>query len=260
MKALFPAMHAVMTRRLLINFRVQPDAIAAVLPPPFRPKLVRGWAMGGICLIGLEDLRPAWVPRGLGTRSENAAHRIAVEWTEAGRTREGVFIPRRDTNSLLNRAAGGRLFPGIHHAAIFRCAQTESRFEVELRSRDRETRVSVAARLSDRWPSGSVFQSLDEASAFFRSGGCGWSPVNGAGLEGVELCTERWAMQSLEVERVESSYFSDPRRFPPGAVHFDCALLMRGIAHEWRALGRFSESASRAPRPHHRTVPFFELP
>ena len=24
-------------------------------------------------------------------------------------------------------------------------------------------------------------------------------------------------------------------RFPPGAVAFDCALLMREIAHEWHA-------------------------
>jgi hypothetical protein len=49
-------------------------------------------------------------------------------------------------------------------------------------------------------------------------------------------------MQALAVEQVESSFFNDPRRFPSGSVEFDCALLMRGIRHEWRALGRFAES------------------
>jgi hypothetical protein len=160
----------------------------------------------------------------------------------------------------LNRAAGGRLFPGLHHAATFRCAEMNSRYEIELRSQDGQTRVSVAARLSQGWPSGSVFRSLDEASAFFRSGNCGWSPVNGSGLEGVELCTKSWAMQSLAVERVESSFFNDRRRFPSGTVEFDCALLMRGIAHEWRALGKFPEPPIPAPRDHRRTTSFFELP
>ena len=137
MNALISAMHAVMARRILVNFRVRPNAVAKLLPHPFRPKLVNGWGMAGICLIRLEDLRPAWLPQCCGMASENAAHRIVVEWEENGRTREGVFIPRRDTNSLLNRVAGGRLFPGVHHPAAFRCTESGERFEVELRSRDR---------------------------------------------------------------------------------------------------------------------------
>jgi hypothetical protein len=260
MNALIPAVHAVMARRILVNFRVRPNVVAGLLPHPFRPKLVNGWAMAGICLIRLEDMRPAWMPRGCGVASENAAHRIAVEWTENGRTREGVFIPRRDTNSLLNRIAGGRLFPGVHHPAEFRCAQNCTRFEVELRSRDGETRVNVVARLADDWPGGSVFGSLEEASAFFRNGGCGWSPSNGCALEGVELHTENWTMHALAVEHVESSFFNNPHRFPPGSVEFDCALMMRGIGHEWRALGRFGESPRFPARNHHGPAAILEMP
>ena len=257
MKALISSVHAVMTRRILVNFRVRPDVAATLLPLPFRPKLVNGWAMAGICLIRLEDMRPAWLPSWCGVVSENAAHRIAVEWSENGRTREGVFIPRRDTNSLLNRIAGGRFFPGVHHPARFRSNEDGSRFEVELRSRDGETRVSVAGRVTDSWPTRSVFKNLEDASVFFRNGGCGWSPVNGCSLEGVELRTENWEMRALEIESVASSYFSDPRRFPAGAVEFDCALLMRGISHQWRALGRFP----RANASHrHGASALFEMP
>ena len=260
MNALFPTVHAVMARRILVNFRVRRDAVAALLPGPFRPKLINGWGMAGICLIRLEDMRPAWLPRVCGVASENAAHRIAVEWTENGRTREGVFIPRRDTNSLLNRVAGGRLFPGVHHPATFLCAENGDQFEVDLRSRDGNTRVSVFARLAEGWPRGSVFASLDEASAFFRNGGCGWSPSYNCALEGVELHTENWAMQALAVERAESSFFGDPRRFPVGSVEFDSALLMRGIGHEWRALGRFEEPLHLKTRCHHGSSALFEMP
>jgi len=260
MSALIPAVHAVMARRILVNFRVQPDVAAELLPHPFRPKLVNGWSMAGICLIRLEYMRPLWIPKGCGVSSENAAHRIAVEWNDNGRTREGVFIPRRDTNSLLNRVAGGRLFPGVHHPARFRCAESETRVEVDLRSRDGETRVSVVARLADYWPTDSMFLSLEEASAFFRGGGCGWSQANNCAMEGVELHTENWVMHALAVEQVQSSFFSEPRRFPAGSVEFDCALLMRGIGHEWRALGRFAQSRHVSAGNHPATADFLEPP
>lgn len=260
MKALIPAVKAVMARRILVNFRIEPAAVAELLPHPFRPKLVKGWALGGICLIRLEHTRPAWLPRAFGVSSENAAHRIAVEWTEHGCRREGVFIPRRDTNSLLNRVTGGRLFPGVHHAAEFRCAQSDTGFAVELRSRDGETQVNAVVRLTHDWPSGSVFGTLEEASDFFRGGGCGWSPANNCALEGVELHTENWTLQALSVERVESSFFNDPHRFPPGSIAFDSALLMRGIEHEWRALGCIGEQFPVRPRHHHGAAAFFEMP
>ena len=253
MKAIIPSVQAVMTRRILVNFRIQPNAVSAILPSPFRPKLVDGWAMGGICLIRLEQMRPSWLPLGTGTASENAAHRIAVQWTEEDRVCEGVYIPRRDTNSLLNRAAGGRLFPGVHHPADFRCTQNRTRFEIELHSRDGQTHVEVAARLSKTWSGNSVFPSLEAASAFFRNGGCGWSPDGRGHLEGVQLHTETWSMEPLVVERVRSTFFADSNGFTPGAVQFDSALLMRGIAHQWHALGRLSDPG--LPRPHNRHGP-----
>ena len=110
----------VIRRRILANYRVDPEVAQRQLPPPFRPKLHRGYAIGGVCLIRLEQVRPAGLPGALGLSSENAAHRIAVEWTDgAGIQREGVFIPRRDTGSLLNLVGGGRVFPGEHHSARF---------------------------------------------------------------------------------------------------------------------------------------------
>lgn len=106
-----PVIQGLIRRRLLVNFRVDPAVMETFLPEPFRPKLHAGYAIAGICLIRLEDIRPRGLPGVLGISSENAAHRIAVEWEdESGRTREGVFIPRRDTNSCLNHLAGGRSF------------------------------------------------------------------------------------------------------------------------------------------------------
>ena len=57
---------------------------------PFRPKLVKGKGIAGICLIRLKQIRPRFVPSFLGISSGNAAHRIAVEWDEHGETKPGV--------------------------------------------------------------------------------------------------------------------------------------------------------------------------
>ena len=49
-----------------------------------RPQLVEGRAVAGICLIRLGSLRPKGLPASLGVTTENAAHRIAVEWDQDG--------------------------------------------------------------------------------------------------------------------------------------------------------------------------------
>src|SRR5688572_21509855 len=79
-----PTLRGIIDRRLLVNFRVRPEVLRAFLPAPFQPKVVHGWGMAGICLIRLKDIRPRGFPSACGMDSENAAHRIAVEWEEAG--------------------------------------------------------------------------------------------------------------------------------------------------------------------------------
>ncbi|MBI2805848.1 MAG: DUF2071 domain-containing protein [Planctomycetes bacterium] len=245
-----PIMRGIIDRRILVNYRVDPGVLAPLLPAPFRPKIVGGFGMVGICLIRLKNVRPRFVPAFLGISSENAAHRAAVEWDElipdgpsppvplpggAGRvTREGVYIRRRDTSSRLNALVGGRLFPGIHSHAAFVVKETAERFEVAVHSDDDQTQMAVRARLADKLPPTSIFRSLDDASAFFQAGALGYSATpDPTTFQGLELRCDGWRVEPLDVEEVRSSFFDDPARFPAGSITFDCALLMRGLAHEW---------------------------
>ena len=232
-----PLIRGVIDRRILANYRVDPDVLARLLPSPFRPKLAGGYGVAGICLIRLKKIRPRGVPGWLGISSENAAHRIAVEWgdPQTGLTREGVYIPRRDSSSTLNVLAGGRIFTGVHHHARFDVRETDREFHIDIASDDGVTRVLVDAHLSDGLPAGSVFGDLKTASAYFEGGSVGYSTGrNGDGrLDGLELRSLGWKVEALRVERIESSFFDDVRRFPNGSIRFDCALLMRGIEHEW---------------------------
>jgi uncharacterized protein YqjF (DUF2071 family) len=242
MKTITPTMHGIIDRRMLVNFHVRPDAIQALLPPLFKPKLVDGWAMAGICLIRLKHIRPRGFPVACGLTSENAAHRIAVEWHDAGTLREGVFIPRRDTSSTLQTLVGGRLFPGVHRLAQFDVRESAKELHVRMRSRDRAMQVEVQAHPSTQIPAGSVFKSLAEAARFFERGSAGYSVTKSPDrYDGLELHTSQWPVEPLEIESVRSSFFDDLNRFPKGTIYFDCALLMSNVAHEWRVLPRMEK-------------------
>lgn len=246
-----PAIQGTIKRRLLVNFRADPAVVQRLLPGPFRPKLHSGYAIVGVCLIRLEHIRPAGLPAAFGISSENSAHRIAVQWTDdTGVEREGVFVPRRDTGSILNRIAGGRVFPGEHHAARFDVVDVDGHIKLAMRSDDGKVEVKVVGDETDTLPAGSIFGSLSKASAFFEGGSLGYSVTKDADrLDGLLLRTLGWRVGALSVSSVQSSFFEDRAVFPDGSVEFDHALIMRDIRHEWhKADDLFTGSkASAAP-------------
>jgi hypothetical protein len=232
-----PSIHGVIRRRLLVNFRVDAEVMQRQLPQPLTVKRHDESAIAGVCLIRLEQLRPTFVPEPLGLASENAAHRVAVCWTDAEGSHEGVYIRRRDSDSLLSHLGGGRVFPGKHGLATFHVNDEGERIDFEMRSRDGEVHVRLKARTATELPATSRFASLEEASAFFEKGSHGYSDTNEPHrLDGIRLVTSGWCVAPLAVDTVYSSYFADETKFPKGSVEFDCALLMRNIPHEWQSL------------------------
>ena len=231
-----PVIQGIIRRRILANFRVEPQVMQRQLPARFRPKLQRGLAVAGICLIRLEHIRPRFVPERVGLNSENAAHRVAVLWDEDGATREGVFISRRDTNSQLNHLLGGRIFPGEHHQASFSVSESESEIKLSLQSADATVVVKLEGNMAQALPATSIFSSLAEASRFFEGGSLGYSVTHDPNrLDGLNLKTRQWQVEPLELSTVYSSYFSDENKFPKSSIEFDHALIMKNVAHEWHS-------------------------
>ncbi|WP_299211611.1 DUF2071 domain-containing protein [uncultured Aquimarina sp.] len=229
-----PKIKGIIDRRILINYQVDKDVLNNYLPAPFKPKLVNGKGIAGICLIRLKEVRPKGLPKQIGISSENGAHRIAVEWTEDGNLKEGVYIPRRDTSSKLNAIAGGTIFPGIHHHAKFSVDESKGNYKVSFLSDD-ETFLSIEASETNKWNEDSVFENLNCVSDFFENGSIGYSPDK-QNFDGLELVAYDWKVSLLDVKKVQSSFFENESIFPKGSVKFDNALLMRDIEHEWIGL------------------------
>jgi hypothetical protein len=235
-----PILVGIIDRRILINYQADEAIVKRFLPPVFKPKLIKGKAIVGICLIRLKCIRPKGFPASLGISSENGAHRIAVEWKENGELKEGVYIPRRDTSSTLNSVAGGRVFPGVHHLAKFDVKEENEQFNIAFKSND-NTYLAIEARESNAWNNQSIFDNPDSASEFFKQGSIGYSPTRtGKSFHGLELKTKKWEVSALTVTKVQSSFFENKSVFPEGSIEFDNALLMKNIEHEWRSKGKIS--------------------
>lgn len=232
-----PVLTGIIRRRFLLNFRINPEVLKCVLPPPFSPRLYKGYGIGGLCLIRLEKIRPRFLPSSFGIASENAAHRFMVCWpTEDGGKSSGVYLPRRDTNSLFNHLAGGRIFPGQHHKASFDSKRQGDEFDFSMVSSDGQVSVAFQGVLSDSLPEKSVFSSMSESSKFFEEGSRGYSPLeDNKGFDGMILKIRGWAVRPIQVKRISSSYFDDQRIFPKGSIEFDHALFMENIEHEWQS-------------------------
>jgi hypothetical protein len=218
-------------RRLLVNYRIDPEVVAKRLPRPLRPQLVRGHAVGGVCFIRLGDLRPVHTPSAIGLQTENVAHRFAVEWDDPTGTNVGVYVPRRDSDSWLTALGGGRIFPGKHHRARFAVEERDLETSIIVTSLDRQLRLAVKALPVDEI-GGGLFHSTAEAIDFFRRGCLGLSP-HGSGLSAVRLQCERWTATPMRVQHMSSSLFEDLAQFPQGTCELDGALLMRNLPARW---------------------------
>jgi hypothetical protein len=227
-------MTGVIDRRLLVNYRVDPDALRPLLPDGLRLQTIGGAAIAGVCLLRLRDLRPEGLPAGVGLRSENAAHRIAVEWDDDSGVRTGVFIPRRDSGSWVNVAVGGRLFPGRHGAARF--VSEESPEALHVRFTGSTASVDVRVAVTPELEGSGLFADLAAASAFFEAGSVGWSPNGDRGrLDGLELRTGAWTMEATTPESVGSTFFAGSP-VPASAAELDSVLLMRDVPVTWHAV------------------------
>ncbi len=225
-----PTLAGTIERRLLINYRADPDVVATHLPTGFSPHVVDGQAVVGICLIQLRS-RLRGFPSRFSVRSINGAHRYATIDRNQNPT---VYIPRRDTNSALVSLAGKTMFPDQHRAEIH-ASENDAALTMTLDSRDNDEHVSVIARPAENLPDGSVFATVNAASTFFENAQTGYSATGQPNqLDVVTLNTENWSVTPVAVDHVKSSYFDNPDRFPPGSIEFDHGLLMRNIDHTWR--------------------------
>lgn len=232
-----PVIEGTIDRRILLNYRIDPEYVERVLPPPFRPRLHRDQAIGGVCMIRFRALRPRRCPAAWGISSENAAHRVAARWAHRGDQQDGVFIPRRDTASAFNHWAGGKVFPGIFHRSTFDVDENAGRYRLAISQPGHDPHVSFEGVVTSEFTKQSCFSSLSEASDFFARGAVGYSPAkDGQHFQGMELRLLDWQIQPLAIHHSHVQLFDDGTTFPRGTTRVDSAMIMQRLRHEWHSI------------------------
>jgi hypothetical protein len=231
----------IMARRLLVNWRITPHAAQAALPPNVRPALINGYAVAGLCLVRLEQLRPTGLPAILGLSSENVAARIGIEFDSPTGTQKSVFIFHRDTASPVNYALAHHIGFGLHNYAPIHVTEKKTRLQIKMKG----TWQSFNVDLSDtqRHPGNSAFSSLDNAKDFFRGSEVGYSPSKIPNLyHGAKLRLHSWQLDPMIIHHAYSSFID---ALFPNAATLDSAFVMRNIPHTWTRVNsiRFASSA-----------------
>jgi hypothetical protein len=231
---IFPSIEGICQRRVIINYRVDPDFIAKQLPAHFTPLLVKDYAIAGICLIRLKEMRPMGFPKQLGFSSENAAPRIAVQWKENGISVPGAYIPQRYSSSSINSAVSGYFFPALFQHADFQCIESDDQYKIQVIAND-GFKLEIDAHKTDQLQPESVFNSTEQASDFIKNAVIAYSPAQQKGrLNAIQLKTYSWKAEPLKLDLLRYNIIE---AFPKGVATFDSALLMLNIKHEWHYAG-----------------------
>ncbi len=226
-----PVIRGTITRRLLVSFRVDTDAVVSMLPSGSSPRLKDGRAIAGICLTRLEELRTRFVPIPCGSMTESALHLIAVEPnarpTEAGGSADKepadkVFVARRDVSSLVGHLAGGHRTPDAERSlSTFEVDEEQGCIDVAVRAPDGRMTLRIAGHVAETLPEGSVFDSVADAVQFLD------------GTHAAPGTDTNWVAHPMDVSRVESSFFDDSAHFPDGQVELDHAVLLHNVGSDW---------------------------
>lgn len=222
-----PAITSLTERRLLVNFRLDPQAAARILPAGARPLLRRGHAVGGICLIRLTGIgRPgpglagnlADLAGRLGLRAEIAVHRIATVRPGPDGPEQGLHVIRRDTDSRISTLTAGLFLPGEHHLARFEVEESPERLRIRYRAADGGAEAAVQAVAADRLRGSVLFADFEEAAAFARA-----SP------DGYATREQEFSVRPAALLEVSSSVFGDRALFPTGTAEPDSAVVLRDV-------------------------------
>jgi hypothetical protein len=222
--------------RVLVLYRLLPQALARILPRGLEPRQQAGYAVGTACYTRLGAGR---LFRGRSAGSEHLAYRFAVLADDEGGPCPATWIARRDTSSWIE-ARGARLLRADYHRSEFQLREEAFGLELSVSGERGEEFYlrGEAAGAAER----SLFPNARALEDFLES--CGSvRPADIFHPETDQFDLEKsFAPEPLTVFAARSAFFTDPKLFPPGTAELDSAwrLVTRRLeVAPARVTGRF---------------------
>lgn len=229
-----------------LNYAVDPDALARLLPRPLVPEIHKGRAWVQLLVSRLREMRPQGTPGLFGVNFHQASYRAAVQYVNAhGSTRRGGYFVRSETDHPVMRAVGNALVEFKFHdfgLATMSLARIGDTLRLQVAPREAPAfgavDVSLDVREGQAAPAGSLWRSCEEMHeplvACYDAFGVdpsGWVYV-------LTIDREPWRERFAAPKALSVEYFE---RGPlgGGAAVFDSALYIpKPCGYRWRPLRR----------------------
>jgi Uncharacterized conserved protein (COG2071) len=154
---------------LVLAYALPKAALQPFLPPGLVLDTYKDFGFLAIALVHTSDLRPAFLPSGMGISFFLSGYRIFTRYqTRAGQTLRGLRILRSDTNRWPLQFFGNLLTHYAYELSSWDVRRTENFFGVEVSTPDHKADLHVEADLlaPAALPAGSPFEDLREARKF----------------------------------------------------------------------------------------------
>jgi hypothetical protein len=154
---------------LVLAYALPENVLQPFLPPGLVVDTYKGFGFLAIALVHTRELRPAFVPRGLGISFFLSGYRIFTRYkTRGGETLRGLKVLRTDTNHRAMRLFGNMLTHYNYQLSSWDVRRTDQSYSIRISTRDHLADLHVEAALQGEpaLPSGSPFEDFRDASRF----------------------------------------------------------------------------------------------
>jgi hypothetical protein len=240
MKAMLqPSVYGRLIDRYLFNFRVDPEALRAHIPPVkwLEPRVINGFGVVSFCMIRLKGVTIWPLPPELGFDATSCAYRCAVVDSSDAGPEPSVYVLERNTNLPIASRFGAILFAGAMKMIRTSIVRTQSQVNIDLGFLDGQRLFSACVRPSPDGRSNSKLFNTDSFVDFIKGGASSYTPSTRKGLYSrVDL-----AEDSNYYEPVEATveYSRLDKAWPDIDLVFDSAFRAGGGLYRLKYLGSF---------------------
>jgi uncharacterized protein YqjF (DUF2071 family) len=222
---------------LVLAYAVPPGVLAPLLPPGLMLDTYKNFGFLAVALVQTTDLRPAFVPQGMGIQFFLCGYRIFTRYTmRSGQTLRGLKVLRTDTNHRAMRFFGNILTHYNYQLSSWEVQRTGEKCSIRISTPDHKADLHVEAALQQEpaLPAGSPFDDFDDARHF-----AGPLPYTfdyerqTNSIIRVEAVREKWNPRPVSV-KVHRNGFLEQDAFRDSGAVLANAFYVENVPYGWR--------------------------
>jgi hypothetical protein len=225
--------------RYLFNFRVDPDALRAHLPPVkwLEPRVINGYGVVSFCLLRLKGVTVWPLPSRLGFDTISCAYRCAVVDSSGAGPEPSVYVLGRNTNLPIASRFGSMLFAGAMKMIHTSIVRTNSQVNIDASFVDGRQLFSAIVRPPQDGRTGSKLFGTGSFVDFIKGGASSYTPSTREGrYSRVDLTEDSNYYEPVEAT-IDYSWLDNA--WPDVDLVFDSAFRAGGGLYRLKYLGSF---------------------